>query len=253
MNTRLNSILTFSILALLLTASAQGVELLTNGNFESFTSGLPTSWTYFRGDGPATLESTANVSPFTNVYPSSTRSLLFTDGSTDSLPDLNQFFPAQTGSVLLSFEFRLSAFAGDPWLCLPDTSGSLVLTNIRFGGSAGTFSLIDNTGFTTILNLTVGTWYQVSVLFNLPASTYSGSVTPFGGSATTWTNRVLTQSANFGRVDFDDLTSAQNGPVAIDNVSVQAVPEPSALAFGTLTVLSALALRLRRKLTNARA
>lgn len=236
MNINRHSILSISTLSLLLAARAYGAEILSNGNLESFSSGIPTSWRYTQGDGPVTLESFANVSPFTNIYPSSTRSALFTDGTTDtSRPLLEQFFPTQTGDLLLSFDFRLSALAGDAWLCIPAASTGFSLNNIRLGGSIGTFALSDNSpGSGTISTLTAGSWYQVSVLFNLPGATYSGSITPFGGTPTTWNNRSLFNFSpvnDLAKIVFDDIGNAPNGPIAIDNVSVQTVPEPSTFAL----------------------
>lgn len=250
MNTNRKTILIISTLTLLIATRAYCAEILANGNLESFASGNPTSWTYQQGEGPATLESSASVSPFTNVYPASTRSALFTDGSAANFtPTLSQAFPTQSGSLSFSFEFRLSSFGGDPWIWLPATDSSRFLTNVRLGGSGGEFSLGDNNVSPFALPLSAGAWYQVSMTFNLPANTYSGSITPFGGSATTWTNRSLMNNQNLASIRFEDAVFAAeaNGAITIDNVSIQTVPEPSTFA---LLALSGSAILFKRRSTQ---
>ena len=248
MNLEHKTLLTVSTLAVLIAVRASSAEILTNGNFESFSSGNPTSWTYTQGDGPATLESSASVSPFTDVYPFSTRSVLLTEGSdTNFTPNLRQSFTPQTGSVLFSFEFRLSSLAGDPWLCVPANSANFSLNNLRIGGASGNFALSDGSGFPDILALSTGTWYQVSMTFNFAASSYSGSITPFGGGPSTWSNRsFLTASLatpNVASVSFGDLSSmVANGPIAIDNASI--VPEPP--TFALLALAGGVTLVMRR-------
>ncbi len=235
-------------LAFLIVGRTAAVELLNNGNFETFSNGIPTGWNYIRGDGPAVLEST-NASPFTNVYSSSTRSVLLSESTeTGFTPDLRQSFAPQTGMILFSFEFRVSSFAGDPWYALPVASTNYTLNNIRLGGSIGQFALADGTSSAFTLAISTGTWYQVSMTFNLTTLTYSGSITPFGGSATTWNNCSLLQSVpDFGGIIFDDSsgsTGGLNGPIALDNVSVRPVPEPS--TFASLIFVAGLILFSRR-------
>lgn len=236
-------------------------EILQNGNLETFVSGQPSSWDYlYTGGGDGMATKTNGSSPFTNIYPAGTSSLLLADGPAyNSGPGISQSFSSVSGTVNLSFDFKLSAMAGDPWLILPTSTHGLTshfLTNIRVGGSDGTFSIGNAGSMTNISPLSAGTWYQVSTTLDLANSKYSGSITTYGGSSTMWTNFNL-------RSDVHDLTSitiedavfaaATNGAITVDNfslsasnASVVAVPETSTWVMGFLA-LGAVTFLIRRK------
>src|SRR5688500_3536514 len=69
------SVATLSLLMHDAAEPSPAVELISNGNFETFSGGNPTSWSYTQGDGPATLQNSAN-SPFVNIYSGGANDLL---------------------------------------------------------------------------------------------------------------------------------------------------------------------------------
>lgn len=233
-------------LALVVAPHPAKAEVTNNGRFETFTSGLPTGWTYTTGDGSAILQDTTTVSPFTNVYGTSTSSVALQDGTTTvGTPILSQTFTTQTGTVIMSFDFRIGGSGAQPWLITgsSDTAGNF--NNIRID-DVGQFRLNDATSATFATPLTIGTWYQVAIVLDYVAQTYSGSITPFGSSAITWTNRQMFNgaAANLARISVGDsfgTASQQNSTLWLDNISV--VPEPTSIA---LLVLSASLISQRR-------
>jgi hypothetical protein len=232
-----------------LTASSPAVELITNGDFESFSSGNPTGWTYTQGDGPATLE-IAVSSPFSNIYPFGSSSLLFTDGASGSSPILLQSFTAQTAPVFAAWEFRLDTMTGNPWCVQIDDS---VVAATRFNMDAAGQFQIETTGggFADILALTANTWYQVYAKLDRGGfaglGRITGTIQPFGGAATAFeTTFRATGSLSINRFVFIDIAPGTGGEILLDNVSVNTIPEPSAAALLLAGAAGAIVLRARR-------
>src|SRR5271170_5261872 len=102
-------LISLALLSPLAQATAQ--EKLVNGNFESFSGGLPVGWTYESDNfGPAVLQSSAFTSPFTSVYQAGNYSILLSNKPTVSpQPQLYQYYTAFNGNFSISFDFRLSA------------------------------------------------------------------------------------------------------------------------------------------------
>ena len=158
-------------------SSSRSANLLLNSGFESNTGGLPNSWTYSQGDGPATVQSTPS-SPFINFNTFGSSSVLLTDGATTTItPDLIQSFTTQTGGILnFAWDFRLNSKTGNPWAVTIDDT---VTIQTRFlMDSAGNF-VVENPsgGSTTIMPLAANVWYQVQVALDLSLKTLSGSIT----------------------------------------------------------------------------
>ncbi len=232
-------------------------ELITNGNFSSFSGGLPTSWSYTQGDGPATLQNAAN-SPFTNVYPTGTSDLLFTDTAASGVePNIIQSFASQTGTIYVSWDFNLSSLTGNPWVVQIDNSVAAALRfNIDYTG--GTFALEQSGGMFTAVGgaLTPGTWYQVAIAVDIAAQTFSGTLTPQAGVAIPFNGLFRQPAASINRFVFIDISppggngSGTNSDIQLDNVSVNTtapVPEPSTMAFALLGVAGlAVVQRFRR-------
>jgi hypothetical protein len=234
---------------------ALATELLTNGNFEVNSAGLPTGWTYItNGDGPATLQNAAN-SPFTNIYPGGANDTLFTDGTSAAVsPILLQNFASQSsGTIYASWDFNLASLTnGNYWTIQIDDSASV---SLRFDMdiTGGFFAYEANAVFNNVLALTANTWYQVTVALDITNHTFNGSITPFGGSSTAFSSntwRINTGTLN--RIIIDDVNgSPQNANIQFDNLSVNTVapvPEPSTLALLALGIGGAFfAKRLRRR------
>jgi len=234
---------------------AFATELITNGNFELFTSGNPTGWTYTQGDGPGTLQNAAN-SPFTNIYAAGSNDLLFTDSAASGFsPILLQTFATQSGTTIFaSWDFNLASLNGNMWVVQIDDSASAAIRfDMDFTG--GTFAFEQNATFTTVTSLTANTWYNVQVALNITNSTLSGTITPFGSSAVPFSgNFRITGVPTLNRFVFIDISqgtgAGQNGNIQLDNVSVNTVlvPEPSTIALSILGIGSVLiAKRFRRR------
>ena len=226
-----------SLAGLLCLQEAGGAELLVNGNLETFTNGLPNSWTYVQGDGFATVERQSPGNPFTNVYATSAAFIGIVDGfSTGPTPRLFQSFTPQTGILVISVEFQPRQSVGDPMQFAPLSSDGNPLALLRFPSQSNTaINLVDSSGsrsFTT-LNAQAGRWFQATMTVDLNSGTYSGSIQQDGGPSESWSNRSLFPGSNVASISIADSgTSATDSSlVYFDNISVRTVPEPSAVGL----------------------
>lgn len=212
-----------------------GAELITNGNFEgAFSGGAPASWTYTQGDGPANLQNAAN-SPFTEVYPAGTKDLLFTDsGASNFGPNLIQMFPTQSGTIYASWDFNLDSLTGGEYwtVQIDDTTSASLRFDMDYTG--GMFSYEADAVFKDVLALQADTWYHVALTLDIPTASFTGTITPDGGSPTAFGDNFRISTTVLGRFVFIDLSgNGQNAPIQLDNVSINTVPEPtSILLFG---------------------
>lgn len=257
---KIHFVMTAAIFALAPT-SGMAVNLITNGGFEISTGGLPNSWTYAQGDGPATLQSTPS-SPFININPFGAASVLFTDGATTAItPDLLQNFTTQTGGILnIAWDFRLNTKTGNPWGMQIDDS---VTAQTRFNIDSGGNFVVENTSgaTTTIMPLAANVWYQVQLALDLSSKTLSGSITSESLVSTpiasqSW--RVTSGSANINRMLIADeplTASGVAGNILFDNLAADrtafaapaVVPEPSAMLLLGFGGMAAAAKRWRRR------
>ena len=140
-----------------------GSEVLLNGNFEfSFPEpGMPNYWKGNTGD--ANLKSTANVSPFTNIYPTGKNAVMIADGPSNNIyPILVQPFLPSVAEFSFSFDFYLAAVSDAPWKI---RIGGNVTANLDFFiNSANSFEFAGATRG-TVASLTGGTWYQLDSQF----------------------------------------------------------------------------------------
>lgn len=234
-----------------LSGTATAVELISNGNFETFSGGLPTAWTYTQGDGPSTLQNSAN-SPFTNIYPAGSNDLLFTDTSATGLsPFILQNFSSQTGTIYASWDFNLASTTGNNWIVQIDDSVTAAL-RFNMDYTAGTFAYESNATTTPVISLTSNTWYQVLLTLDIATDTFSGTITPFGGSPTAFGGGFRVPVPTLDRFLFIDISngdgSLQNANIQLDNVSVntEQVPEPSTVILA-LTGIGLMAIRKFRR------
>lgn len=242
-----NSLLAGAVAAITCFAPvSKATELIANGDFSAFTGGLPTSWTYTQGDGPATLQNAAN-SPFTNVYPAGTSDLLFTDTASAAAgltPYILQTFASQSSgtTIYVSWEFNLSSLTANPWVVQVDNSFSAA-TRFDMDFTGNTFAVETGGGaFAVVTTLTADTWYQVTVALDIGAGTLSGTITPQSGVAVPFSAPWRIPTTTLDRFVFIDLSGnatggSQNSNIQLDNVSVNTVapvPEPSVIALALL-------------------
>jgi hypothetical protein len=241
-------LISLTLLSSLDQATAQ--EELVNGNFESFSGGLPTGWGYESDNvGPAVLQSSAFTSPFTSVYPAGNYSILLSNKPTVSpLPQLYQYYTAFNGNFSLSFDFRLGAAPqGNAWAVLPLSTGGVVPFNL-FVDRGGEFAATDAYSINNIASLNPNTWYHVAVAGSISGGEYSGTIMPFGGTAVSWSDYSFLSSINVLSgisIDNDVEADVANTPTYFDNFSVNAVPEPSAAAVAVVATGALLAFKRR--------
>jgi hypothetical protein len=229
-----------ALLALtLMSPYAQGA--LINGNFESTfpAPGVPTAWKANTGDGNTNLQETVILSPFTNVYPAGSKSVRLADGASNSaLPSLDQSFGPDAVQFTLSFDFYLDAVADAPWRFRIGSSSRASLDFLLNGANA--FQYFGGTSG-IVATLDPATWYQLSATIDETTDAFVASLTPFGGSPVNFAGSLyLDGPAATNQVEIRDFSANQNPTLYIDNVSVGAVPEPSAAAiflFGLAPVL----------------
>jgi hypothetical protein len=222
-----------------LAPGAHAVELLTNGDLESWAFTAPTSWAYTAGQ-PGSGQTTPN-SPFTGIYPAGTSSLLFVDGpSVDSTPFLAQSFTPQA-AINFSVDFRMNTQSGSNWYYVVEGNHSNpvvgLVTAFVFGIDDASGNLVDNNN-SPILALTPNVWYHLEGTADIGTHLLSGSVTPFGGSPTSYSNVGFNAfTVDLRRVSIQDSSSAgpgptfQNGDILVDNFSVVGIPEPAGVFF----------------------
>ena len=244
-------------------SGATAAELFTNGDMGLFTGSVPTAWAVSQG----TLTSNQSVtnSPFTNAFGNNNSSWIIDDSSdTTGAAGFYQSFSTLTNyqTISVNFDFKLDTLPNSLWGIQFDGGGASATasSSVHYRiDLAGQFAINAGPGagaITNILSLSAGTWYNVQATFtttaindgsNNGAGFQSGSITPFGGSATTWSDiPLLNTSLGFSRLLVRDRAAGFAGDLSIDNVSV--VPEPSTLAMlapGLMCVL----LRRRRMAT----
>jgi hypothetical protein len=158
-------------------ASAQE-SFIQNGNFENGTNG----WTVSTGveAGAVLATNTAAQSPFS----SGSAGFQMTDGAVNTSQYIRTDFGAQAdGQYELSFDYMMLAANNSLWFAYVRNSGS---GDTSFNFTIGnTYLKVGTTSVAT--GLSTGTWYHVSMILDSAADkVLSGSITPYGGSATTW-------------------------------------------------------------------
>ncbi len=225
-------------------------NLVVNGGFENVTGNMPDNWTYIQFSGGATISSSAQVSPFTNRFPMSTRSVQLVD-NTGLGPSLTATFAPQVTDLIMNFDFYIddATLNRSPWYISP-------IQGNAFGYSAP-FNIVLDIGASQVfvagnpLSLTLegNRWYNVQFSIDMANQQTAGTITQFGGNSESWANIAWTLP-NLGYlegINFSDLSASVNSPIFFDNVFVQAVPEPSSFALAGMTVLGLLTRRFRKR------
>ena len=204
-------------------------NLIANGDFENGTNG----WAIAIGveAGAVLATNTAAQSPFST----GSAGFQMTDGSVNASQNIINDFGAQAdGQYELSFDYMMLAANNSIWLGRIRNTTS---TDVSFDFTIGTnFLKVGTTSVAT--GLSVGTWYRVSMILDSAADkVLSGSITPYGGSATTW--GVIASSnttAQIKSLQILDTSSPNVAPsIYLDNVKL--VPFSEAVRRISLVVI----------------
>ena len=232
-------------------------ERIVNGNMATFTGGVPDGWV--QSDAPAatrlTSASSTTNSPFTNRYANNNSSWFLDDDVANGVDGYIQNGYAPHPRALVNFDFRLdSLVTGGTWGVQFNNNGSpapnvsLVQFRIDTDFYPAPFDGTANTPQPSVLALTANTWYNVQSVLDVPAGTYSGTITPFGGTAKSFSGTIGTTGLNglsiSGTQVRDRSANIDNGNLTLDNVSV--VPEPTSLALVGCAGAAFLARRRRK-------
>jgi hypothetical protein len=244
-------------------SGANAAQLFTNGNMETFNSGVPTGWNYSGSTTNVTPSQESANSPFVNAYANNSRSfkVIETGGNQDGfLQNFSTTTNHQTVTVNLDFmvpTLTPSQAAGS-WGIQFDGAGANTVTassSIHYRIDLnGNFSIANGAGVTNIVALEAGSWYNIQATFittaindgsSNGAGYQFGSITKSGGATTSWNNvATLNTSLGYSRLLVRDRSGAQSGGLLLDNVSVvNAIPEPSS----ALLVLGGSLLAFRRR------
>lgn len=219
---------------LLVTLGISHAQIISD-NFDSDTaaSAPPSPWLVktTSGANDSVLVSTLAQSPFV----AGTNGVILHDQTSptsdpSNLPELYQSFTGISNQVVtLSYDFNYTGTINGAWQIGLLTSTSTVVDSFLIGRS-GSFQTYNGAGnLVSIITLSANTWYHVSVTIDLGANTSTGSITPYGGSATTWNNYTTNASGTITKLDvFDFNTGAVNGDLYLDNMQLSTVPEPGA-------------------------
>lgn len=262
----------------LLAASSMAQADIPNGDFGSFTMGtsgppdtslsnIPNGgWIPTTANGTLSSQSTSN-STFTNKYANNNSSWLMQDATTGGYNTDPSAYQAGWGNYdnlggsfansNINFDFKVgSLITGATWgvqlnngLVLPGGGPSLTVIYFQIsdkfqvrGAGASAHDVI--------ASLTANTWYNVQATVDAVGGTYSGTITPDGGSAVPFSFSDLTMGVNgdkyISSVQVRDRAAngVVNADLYIDNLSITAVPEPASLS---LLALGGLFLGRRRK------
>lgn len=217
-------------LCLLLAAPrVRGQNAFTDGNFETGTAGTPPQnpWSVSAPSGQGTVLTYAGGSLYGNAFPVGTKSVQLTDAASDSsaTPMLSQVFPTQTaGPLTLNFDFRVDGTLQDSAWSIDIRPANNAAAHIRFlVDRAGNYFQVQNgAGLISVVKLTPNTWYNVRAHIDLLNKTYSGTITPYSGVASSWTDAAFgTPNADVGRIVISDgVPGATASPLRIDNFSL---------------------------------
>lgn len=248
------------VLGLITSASAQ--SLFSNGTFESDTVGnAPSAWTLDPGEeagtGAGIQVSMARTSPFTNLNATSTKSLVWIDGSEfNGRPYAETYLGSVANGV---YTFNMDFFI-DNNVPLQTESGNFVtylggsdaafFFEVNFGGAAR----VSANGAQDLLTVQQGVWYNVQATVDFTGQVSSGTISNFAGDQTaSWSGLAFFSHPGDERAfTITDYGSAAQSPsVYFDNLSLSAsaVPEPSTYAawLGAVALIGGIAWRRRNQ------
>ena len=191
---RLVSVVVF-LGAIAAAAWAPAAMLIPDGDFGAQIVGnqLGSPWT---GNGTRTVTAGAQ-SPFTNVFADNGKGVNTPEGANSyfigwippagpspSDPYYNVIPANAAGLLYFNADFQnTSAATGDYTLVVTKAqSGALRTSALYITG--GALYAESNSGVTNVMSLAQDTWYNVQLTLDLTGNTYSGRVTPYGGTST---------------------------------------------------------------------
>ena len=230
-----------------------GGTVTANAAWLSNYGDFGTSWTY----GPGSSLTSDSQSPFTNAFVKN-NSGAHVDASTSDHGVLQSFteIPATaTGMLYLNVDFRNNdSNAGYYTLTVDSDSGVTVTSDLKITGSEVYARSASGFG-TSLLTPTVGTWYNVQLALNLDTDTYSGTITPYGGSSIAISERSFVQS----NTKINNIFSSTYGNIVncpahdIDNfvlsntVIPSPIPEPGMMTLLGMAMFSLLAYAWKKR------
>jgi hypothetical protein len=205
-------------------ASQFATQNLVNG---SFSAGSLLPWTVASGSPSIASDN----SPFTNIYPSDGKALQINKPSWSSSRAIKasySFGALGADTVTVNYDFKTSRNLQDI-LFVQNALQTASIAIFRMRTQDGKFTLEDGSGTSGITTLSANTWYNVQATFNRNTWTYSGTITSFGGSPVSWSNRALLGAAtSLGSLQLDQASVSffNSNTTTYDNFSVQTSSPP---------------------------
>jgi hypothetical protein len=224
-------------------APAQAAFLSPDPDFGAQIIGNPIGAPWGPVSGAENSATASAQSPFTNVLASngigansvaSVGNPYFVGGFT-SIP------AAATGNYYLNVDFRNnSTESGDYSLVVTDGANGAIISAALYVSGGGLYAQ-SNAGVTAIMPIAPSTWYNAQLNLNLTNNTYSGVVTPQGGTAVNIASRGFVTENSIGTIYTDGGTNAVGGPGPdhdIDNFVFSDAPltAPASLALAQQVV-----------------
>jgi hypothetical protein len=201
----------------IISVQTNSTQQILNGDFETGTN----TWTLLQGDGTGSL---AFDSSAQSAFSTGTGGMKFIDSATDaSNPFLKGDLQTETdGQYLLQFDFYLDSIASYDWYFeLRKSSASDVSFRFLLGGTS-LRSANDSTITTLASGLTNGVWYHVAMtLDSVNNRILGGSITPYGGSPSTWGETACpVVAAGIAQIIIRDNNSPAAATMRLDNLSL---------------------------------
>ena len=254
------------LMAVLMAAGAGYSALLLDVNFESGTNGFAPAADYVR---PSPNNTTQAVQVVNSTLLGGSKAVQFLDVSTQPTATSLQYNFASNGAVVASFSFSPSYTNG--------TSGNYIEFGLSqqvnvssaanmFGGvrlrADGRVGFVTNGASAyTSAGLAVGSSNTISIVANdtasdivyLGATVLANTASYYLNGSLVYSNAVFGSAATalgttngIGRVAMFDSTARVDLNYLIDNITVEAIPEPATMGMLLLGAVTVLAVRRRR-------
>lgn len=243
---RVGSLAVGLVICALTGIQARAGVLNADGNFAAETDGAqvgadwaPHGW-YAGG-------AAASQSPFTNLFSNNGMGVQMAGGGymVGMTPSL-----ITTGLLNLNVDFRYDTI-DTPW---PNARFAFDVTRDAGGvfralsisvAAAGVYAEGDGGMGASLFTPVLATWYNVQLTLDVGASTYSGTITPYGGTSVVISPRGFVTQSGINGVYTNNEQPGGGQPAgcpaySVDNFALSTVPEPATLgllAFGGLVLV----------------